>query len=235
MILMLGYFVCVRRDRARWWYLGALAVGYVFWALTSPQTRFLYPLLFPVALVVAESSRTMEKRKSGLLALLLALAVVASAGIYPRLCHYWTAWRLLPLSQTAPARFLALATKDPAYFNTLKLLGTAAPEHARVLLLFERRSLYVPRNFEHGTPLFQEARLTPPPQTAEELWLGIRDFDYLLLGSTQEHVDRLPWYGEIETRVGRQLLELVKAGRLRPLFGPAGVEFQPLLEVVHDR
>ena len=235
MILMLLCLVCIRRAPKRWWYLAALAAGYVFWTLTSRQTRFLYPLLFTSALMLAESVPPMKARKSGVLALLLALAVVATAGSYPRLRHYWTAWRMLPLAQQDPARFLALATKDPAYFNTLKLLGAVAPKPARVLLLFERRSLYVPRYCEHGTPLFQEARLTPPPRTREELWRSIRDFDYLLFGSTLEHVDRLPWYGGIESQVGQLLIELVKDGRLRLVPGPSGVEFQPLLEVVHGR
>lgn len=235
MILMLLCLICIRRDMKRWRYLAALATGYVFWALTSRQTRFLYPLLFTSALMLAESVPPLKARKSGGLALLLALAVVATAGSYPRLRHYWTAWRMLPQAQQDPARFLALATKDPAYFNTLKLLGAVVPKQARVLLLFERRSLYVPRYFEHATPLFQEARLTPPPRSADELWRGIRDFDYLLFGSTLEHVDRLPWYGGIETQLGQLLIELVKDGRLRPIPGPSGVEFQPLLEVVHGR
>ena len=95
--------------------------------------------------------------------------------------------------------------------------------------------MYVPRRFEHGTPLFQETRLTPPPRTSEELWAGVRDFDYVLLGSMMEHIDRRKSYEPVEMQVGNLLLELVRQGWLRPVAAPRGVAAQPLLEVVHGR
>jgi len=234
-VVSLAVLVALRRGRRAWRGALALAAGYLFWALTSQQSRFLYPLVFPAVLLLA---RLLPKRscRPAVRALLAVLVLAGVADVarssYPRLRHCITAWRMLPAAQKAPVRFLALATNDPAYFNTLKLLGAVAPERARVLLLFERRSLYLPRRFEHGTPLFQERRLTPPPRTPEELWRAIREFDYLLLGSTQEHIDRLPEYAAVEAHTKRLVVELVIAGRLRPVPGPPGVAFQPLFEVV---
>jgi hypothetical protein len=225
-----------RGDKSARFAFAALAAGYIFWALTSQQTRFLYPLIFPAALLLADGfpgART--RRMQIVVTVVLALGTLLSWWSYPRLRHYWTAWRMLPLARTEPVRFLTLATNDSGYFNTLKLLDAVASEKARVMLLLERRSLYVPRRFEHGTPLFQETRLTPPPRTPEELWTGIRDFDYILFGSMLEHIDRRKSYEAVEAQVGQLVLELVRRGRLRPVALPRGVAAQPLLEVVHER
>ena len=224
-----------RRDRAALVSFAALATGYLFWALTSQQSRFLYPLFFPAALLAADEFGELSDRRARIIALALPVLgmILSCLWIYPKLLHHVTAWRMLPMARREPGRFLAL-TRDGRFFNTLKLLGAKAPKDARVLLLFERRGLYVPRRFEHGTPLFQEARLTPEPRSAGELWRGIKDFDYILVGSGQRHIDHLKNYDLVEEMVGRQLVELVWRGRLRRISPPAGVECQPLLEVVHE-
>ena len=224
-----------RRDRAALVSFAALASGYLFWALTSQQSRFLYPLFFPAALLAADEFEELSGRRTRIVALALPVLgmILSCLWIYPKLLHHVTAWRLLPLARREPGRFLKL-TRDGRFFDTLELLAVKAPKNARVLLLFERRGLYVPRRFEYGSPLFQEARLTPAPRSANELWRGIKDFDYILLGSGQQHIDHLTNYDLIEEKVERQLVELVKRGRLRQIFPPAGVECQPLLEVVHE-
>lgn len=241
-VLMLAVLTAVslvwvrRGDKSALLSFAALAAGYLFWTLSSQQTRFLYPLIFPAALLLADGFRCWRTPRAQIaVTALLALGLVFSWWSYPMLRHYWTAWRILPLARTEPVRFMTLATKDFAYFNTLRLLDAVAPEQARVVLLLERRNLYVPRRFEHGTPLFQETRLTPPPRTSEELWAGVRDFDYVLLGSMMEHIDRRKSYEPVEMQVGNLLLELVRQGWLRPVAAPRGVAAQPLLEVVHGR
>ena len=226
-----------RRDKSAWISFAALAAGYVFWALTSQQSRFLYPLLFPLALMTADGVEAFAGRrvKWAVLALPILGTLLSLHWIHPQLKHHLTAWRMLSEmgARRDPGRFLAL-TRDHRYFNTLKLLGRVAPDDARVLLLGERRTLYVPRRVEHGSPLFQEARLTPPPRTSAELWRGIREFDYILFGSGQGRMDHLESYDRVEALIESQLLDLVKQGRLRPVRPPAGVECQPLLEVVHE-
>ena len=47
-------------------------------------------------------------------------------------------------------------------------------------------------------------------------------------------MDHLESYDRVEALIESQLLDLVKQGRLRPVRPPAGVECQPLLEVVHE-
>ena len=234
-LLLLGLWR--RRDKSMLISFAALAAGYLFWALTSQQSRFLYPLLFPLALVAADVFMSLTDRRTRWAALALPILgmLFSLHWICPQLVHHVTAWRMLVEgnARSEPRRFLAL-TRDFKYFNTLKLLGKVAPKDARVLLLCERRGLYVPRRCEHGSPLFQNARLTPPPRTPDELWRGIRDFDYILFGSGQGRMDHLESYDGIEASMELLLVELVKQGKLRPVLPPAGVQCQPLLEVVHE-
>ena len=234
-ILMLAA-MRIRRDKASLVTFGALAAGYVFWAMTSQQSRFLYPLLFPLVLLLADNFQAFAGKRKRLLALSLPVLGVALSWSWlrPQLRSHVTAWRIVGMARRDPENFLFLTTGDVAYFNSLILLDKVAPKDARVLLICERRSLYVPRNCEQGSPLFQEARLTPAPRTAEELWQGIKDFDYVLLGSGEGHVDHLDSYDEVEKRVGWQIVSLQRRGRLVSVMPPAGVECQPLLKVVHE-
>jgi hypothetical protein len=224
-----------RRDRSSLVSFAALAAGYVFWAMTSQQGRFLYPLLFISVLLLADNFRIFAERRVRLAVLALPVlgALLSCSRAYPHLKHHWIAWRGVSTARRDPGRFLAAATNDPGFFNALKLLGRT-PENARVLLLGERRSLHVPRRLEHGSPLFQELRLTPVPRSADELWQGIKDFDYVLLGSTQDRIDQLKGYDRVEQVLGRHLIALQRRGRLRPVRVPDNVECQPLLEVVHE-
>ena len=235
LVILLLAGLRLRRDKAALVSFAALATGYLFWALTSQQSRFLYPLFFPTALLAADEFKALPDRRLRIVALVLPVLGLIFSGlwVYPKLLHHVTAWRMLPLARREPGRFLAM-TRDARFMNTLKLLNMRTPRNARVLLLFERRGLYVPRRFGYGSPRFQEARLTPEPRSARELWSGIKDFDHILIGSGQQHIDHLKNYDQIEARIGDQLVELVRQGRLRQIRPPAGVECQPLLEVVHE-
>ena len=234
--LLLFFSLWRRRDKASLVSFGALAAGYVFWAMTSQQSRFLYPLLFPAVLLLADNFQVFEGRRARLIAISLPVvgAALSCLWIYPQLRHHVTAWRIVSTARRAPRRFLSITTHDPAYFNALMVLDHVAPKNARVLLLGERRGLYVPRRTEHGTPLFQEARLTPVPVSADELWRGIKDFDYVLFGSPLGHIDHLDSYKQVEEVLGRHLKTLQRRGRVRLVRVPDNVECQPLLEVVHE-
>ena len=233
LVILLLVSLVRRHDRASLISFAALVTGYIFWALTSQQSRFLYPLLFVAVLLLADNFQVFAERNVRLAVLALPLLGMGLSWkwTYPQLRHHVTAWRILPMARREPGRFLTLATKDPAYFNSLMLLNTVAPEEARVLLLCERRSLYIPRRCEHGTPLFQAARLTPVTMSAGELWQGIKDFDYVLFGSTQNRVDQLKGYDQVEKMLLWQLRSLERKGRLRRLGGDA---CQSLYKVVHE-
>lgn len=53
------------------------------------------------------------------------------------------------------------------YVPLVAAIEKSTLEDARLLLLFEHRSLYIPRQCVIGTPFFQAAGLTPPEQFSE--------------------------------------------------------------------
>ena len=84
-----------------------------------------------------------------------------------------------------------------------------------MLLLFERRSLYVPRKVIHGTPFFQELRFTPPPVSLERLADGLKDVDYILYGSSRRGADHLESYDQGEAAMAELFRAMISCGRLR--------------------
>ena len=204
-----------RGDRSAYLRFAALAAGYLFWAFTSQQTRFVYPLLFPAALLFADTFGVFASKWHTVCSAALALAFCLTLpAAEPHLRHFVTAWRILPTARRAPAEFLARAAGSE-YFDTLRVLGRVAPADAKVLLLFERRSLYVPRKAVHGTPFFQELRFTPPPDSPERLAAGLRDVDYILYGSSQRGADHLEAYDQYEAEMAELLRLMISCGRLR--------------------
>ena len=219
--------VLMRRERTVYLKFGAVLAGYLFWAFTSQQTRFVYPLLFPAALLLAENFDVFRGRGRTAAAVVLALAFcVALPQTWPHLRHFFTAWRILPAARRDRPEFLARVA-GRGYIDALTVLCRTAPPDAKVLLLFERRSLYVPRKVVHGTPFFQECRFTPPPTSPEQLYVGLRDADYILLGDSRRGADHLEAYDQVEAAMLGQLAELVRSGRLR-MVAPR------LFEVRHD-
>ena len=233
--VLLTVSVFLRRDKTSGIRYASLFAGYLFWALSSQQTRFLYPLLFPAALVFSELFARWRRRGRAVALAGLALGMALSLPeVLPHLRHHPTAWRVLPSARRAPAEFLArVAGRE--YVNTLEKIAELVPPGKRVLLLFERRTLFMPAVVEHGTPFFQEKRFTPPPDSGEELLAGLKGFDYVLLGSASGKPDHLESYDEIEAAVRLRLAALVSAGKLRFAYDPVKFHACPLFEVVHER
>ena len=216
MIVMLLISVRLRHERMGYLKLAALLAGYLFWAFTSQQTRFVYPLLFQAALLLAGSFEAFGAKRRLMTAVLAVAFCAALPQAWPHLRHFVTAWRILPVVRRGQSEFLARVA-DREYFDALKALGAGAPPGARVLLLFERRSLYVPRRIVHGTPFFQELRFTPPPTSADQLFSGLDDVDYVLLGISALGADHLAEYDAAEAAVLNLVVSLVADGRARML------------------
>ena len=227
MTITLLVTVLLRRERKTYLEFAALLAGYLFWSFTSQQTRFVYPLLFPAALLLAETFDVFPGRRERTAAAVVLFLAFCTAlpSAWPHLRHFSTAWRIMPMARRSPAEFLSPVDRE--YFAALTVLDKIAPPNARVLLLFERRSLYVPRQAVHGTPCFQELRFTPPPTSAEQLFSGLKDVDYILLGDSRRGADHLETYDDVEAAVRGQLAELVRTGKVR-IVAPW------LFEVRHD-
>ena len=204
----------------------AAAVGScAVWSWCFPQSRFLMPLLAPAVMAGAAALSRLPGRKVWYAAAALVLAAgTVFQSILP-LKHYYVSWRILGGVYRDPARGLALLTRDPGYFQAAARLAAITPADARVLLLFERRSLYIPRRCRLAVPGF-EPTLTPVPENPEKLFEKIRSFDYIMVGETTRDVDLQSANEEACREVLFQLEKLWEQGRVRFLPGPGYRLFQ---------
>jgi len=167
--------------------LGALAVMYLFWGVTSQQTRFLLPAFTGLAVLAAFSVKMLPRGYRMTVLICVAAATLATP-FYPHLKHFILSWRIVGNARHEPLRFLAFAQKDPDYLRVLESVGRTPPG-SRVLLLYEKRGLYVPRRHGVADPDFQEKYFVRPPRTVGEFIGELGDADYLLIGSDERNVD----------------------------------------------
>lgn len=196
-----------------------LLVLYLYWSCSSQQTRFLLPGFLLALFFAAQGLAAWPEEKSRRfwLAVLLIGAAVSVNGSF--LLHFKSAWGYLGLARAEPARMVAAGSRDLPYMNMLAYVKEQTPPAARMLLIFERRSLYVPRRTFHGSPGFQCDLYRTPPDDPEELYalLLARAVDYLIVSDPRDGLDYLPAYDELNQRFDALLVGLVQAGRLLPL------------------
>ncbi len=204
----------------------ATAAIYLFWGYSSQQTRFLLPFCFVVGWCFAALSGVFPRRiRAGLYLLLLA---AAWAGVLvPALRHYEFAWKLLRENRNNPVRFLARSSRDAACFAMLDYLSRETPEESRVLLLFERRGLFVPRDYRIGTPYFQEKFFTPVPESADAVLetLQREGINYILVGATEQNPEHLEVYDRENFKLSLHLRSLLRSGALRLIPVPGGGDY----------
>ncbi len=219
-----------RRHRSRFSIFAIPAVAaaalYLFWVLTSQQTRFLFPLYLMTAWGAGFGlARLPRPIRTGALGL-IAVATLLSINL-PMLRHYPLAWKLSRQAVAAPGEFLAVATHDPAYYAMLDHLAQQTPPGSRVMLLFERRMLYLPRPARNGTPNFQQRNFTPVPETADNVLEVLRreKIDYLMLGATERDPDYLTEFDEDNRRLGLHIRDLLRSGDLALVTVPGGGDY----------
>ncbi|MBQ9503326.1 MAG: hypothetical protein IJU70_14325 [Lentisphaeria bacterium] len=183
----------------------ALLLMYLFWSLTSQQTRFLLPAFIGLAALAAFSATMLASKYRNALLLCVAAATLATP-FYPHFKHFFLSWRIAGQARREPLRFLAFAQKDPDFPRILESVGRTPPE-SRILLLYEKRGLYVPRRHSIADPDFQEKYFVRPPRTPGEFVEALDDGDYLLIGSDERNVDLQE--GDLEKK--RRMLDLAAA------------------------
>ena len=207
----------------------AAALCYLFWCLTSQQSRFLWPLFLAAGWGAAAALDGMSARNRRIAAgALLAAAAVSFS--YPAFCHYAVAWRHCRAARRNPSAHLGAVTRDPEYFAVMEAFAEL-PRDARVLMIGERRTLYAPRCCRLGDPLFQGERFTPPPATAEEFASGLRGFDFLYWGHSpkKREIDHLETYDPVLAEMEAHIAELLRRGRLRMVFSIGGRHLMKIL------
>jgi|GEM_PF-787945 hypothetical protein len=212
--------------------LGMFGLFYLFWFFSSQQTRFLLPACFFAALLAARSLKLVKPLYAQLFLGVLLFGTLYS--IQPRqLSHYKTAWQIACTPRNT-AHFLKQTSGDPGYMEALTYLAEQTPSDARVLLVLERRGLYVPRRYDIAAPYFQSKFLTPVPETAEGVFgaIAASGADYVLAGITRANLDHIADFDEENNRLLNLLAELEKSKRLKLEFQ---LEYFWIFKVVSDR
>lgn len=204
----------------------SVILPYLLWTLCFPQTRFIIPLIPITALAGAIALCKLPGRKiliTSAVVLFSATFIFQSAG---PLRHYLISWRIFSHVQKSPGSALPRLTGDPEYFKALEFFASL-PQKSKILLLFERRGLYVPRNYTIAVPGF-EPSLTPIPESSEKLFEKLLPYDYIMVGSTTRDVDLQSANMEDCKKVLEQIKELIDSGKLHLMPVPGF----PVLKIV---
>lgn len=222
-LVMLGcavYFLHRSRGSRSFRYAGvlfsALSVMYLFWSLTSQQGRFLFPLLFLLALLAVFAAGRFSPAGRRTAAVLLILAALLTPGALMQAKHFFIAWRIAPHLRSSPGRFLEV--RDPGFAASLKALGETPPK-SRVLMLFEKRGLFMPRYHEIGDPGFQAVHFKQLPEDVAGLMQELAGFDYLFAGSGSSDVDMQENMIPVREKLYSLVEEAVRQGKLRQIPG----------------
>ena len=214
---------CSIRKKTALLMLGASFVLYIFWAATSQQSRFMLPLLMLNAAICGFMCKGIA-RKHALAVGMIALFSALAAFPVNHLKHFVTAWKIAPEISRNPTHFLAAATRDRGYFEAVKFLETT-PENSKVLLLLnERRTLYMPRKAVIGEPYFQ-AMNTPVPNSSSILWNNIKNFDYVLVSSANKNPDAQESTSDELLKLAGLVSELKNEGRIQLVFSDKSGEY----------
>ena len=166
----------------------ALVIFYLFWCLTSQQVRFLFPAFAGLLLTGMAACSVLSRKMRQLLLFFCVISALLTPGVFSHIKHYFVAWRIYPFCVRDPLRTLSVLQQDPDFFQVLDAVGKTPPQ-SRLLLLFEKRGLYIPRRYELADPFFQEKYFRKIPQTVAEFMSGVSGADYLLIGSGNRNVD----------------------------------------------
>jgi hypothetical protein len=192
----------------------AVAAAYLFWSLTSQQSRFLWPFLGIVAWGAVAALSALSKRNRLIVCTVVVLAGVLS--LAPGELHtFRIAWKNLDSARKTPSQHLAAVCRDADYIASMdKLCGL--PEKSRVLMLFEKRTLYLDCDIEIGDPYFQQANFYPLRQSSADFAEAIKSFDYLYIGSAQVEADRLEDYEIVRQKMRFFAAQLINQQKLEP-------------------
>jgi hypothetical protein len=155
------------RSRRRWliWWPAAVWLWlYTFWYLTAQQARFAVPAMLVLVALAGLGLHPIRGKLRNLLLIALVTAAVVSAP-WRTAGYYLGSW-LAVLGAFSATQQLDEGT-DFRYVPLLQAIAERVPADGKVMLLFEHRGFYVPRNCAIGTPGFQESGFTPPESYAD--------------------------------------------------------------------
>jgi len=183
----------------------AIFFYYVFWFITSQQTRFLQPLLFLVLMASIQGIRMFESRiqKKTIIILIFiwtgcflyppAKGYSIGSSNYLAVRHFYRAWRSLQYFPKQNVAFLKMAVRDYGYIESMLAIADKTPPDSKIMLLYERRGLYCPRPYVIGTPFWQAKYNTPLGSNPEVFYNSLikNKVQYILLGGSNRNPDEL--------------------------------------------
>ncbi|MCA8940978.1 MAG: hypothetical protein KDB80_00335 [Planctomycetes bacterium] len=199
--------------------IGALFL-YVFWFATAQQTRFMLPMFVVASIgasgLVAAAARW-RPRLGAVSAVLFLLVTAEGVSREDSALHYVAAWQ--GGWRRDPVGALT-AVAGNGYVKAIRAVLHETPEDANLLLLFERRGLYVPRHHEIGTPYFQARRFTPPTDSAEDVHRALLEggFDHVLFSPSTRNPDVRPKWLERQQPILRALEAMLENGQIELLW-----------------
>ena len=146
------------------WLWSVAIVLYSFWFFSSQQARFALPLFVTLAMLACSCLREMKRRNRTVSGSLLVIATILCVP-WTNAGYYLASWeRLLGIWNNTQYIDDTLEVEDVPLVAAIEKHTSA---DAKLLFLFEQRSLYAPRECVIGTPFFQAEGLTPPEQYSE--------------------------------------------------------------------
>ena len=216
------WYLAARRFRGKGkaflWAGAGFLLFYLFWCFSSQQARFILPFFFLVLFLAGSGIGFLSKSRQNLAlgAIVVATLISFQAEVWK---NFYFAWRSLEAGRKSPVHFLHFADREKEYANVLDYIARNLPADARIMLLFDRRGLYVPRDYVLGTPFFQEEYFTPIPDSGGEVYEklcrnGISHIVILVGGESKCNPDPIPDFDAQNAQLTERLLDLLKQGKL---------------------
>lgn len=153
-----------RTGAATLWAAATALALYVAWFFTAQQARFAVPAVLAFVTLAGLGLCVFHRGwRSAVLAMLLGSAV---ASLPWRNTGYYVASWLTVSGFMSRTEYVDIGTHR-TYLPFIEALQAVTPSDARLMLLFEHRGFYMPREYVIGTPVFQEGPLSPPEHFEE--------------------------------------------------------------------
>ncbi len=228
--VVLGIFAAARELSLRRFGLDSIcivsaALIYTFWFFTSQQARFLLPAVFLVFIPATRAVPSLLQKGARHTVYIVLLVMICISLPRRIIKHNALCWRAMAEGGPAFLDYLYTAT-GPGYLKSVEIIRTKTAPDSRVMLLFEHRGLYMPRDYVIGTPVFQNkcfARLDKLGST-EYVIDELRECgtDFLLVGLSAEDPDRIPGLLDCSLPLARSINRLQQKKALKLLWSDDG-------------
>jgi len=195
-----------------------IGVLYVFWFFTAQQSRFLIPAILILYYFAGLQIKKLKKWQLNYIGMILILLTLISLP-FSSSGYYYYSWQQI-FGKIRFIDYFYTGTGDH-YLKAIDAVRNLTPENAKIMMLFEHRSLYFPRTCRIGTPFFQEKYFTPPDLLKkEDVIKTLKDnkFNYLLISLQSEGPDSNKIYFDKSKKLISHIHQLMINKKLEPVW-----------------